>query len=111
MKLMIGRPVRVVFAVSLMALASFHFASSQAEEAAPLPDYVIEAFGHPPTVPNGPLSADLKAAVRVVFIDSVQQSLWGQEQARALEEIARSGDPRLAWIISAMMRFTWQQSF
>ncbi|MEM6905224.1 MAG: DUF3179 domain-containing (seleno)protein [Pseudomonadota bacterium] len=76
-----------------------------------LPDYVIEQFGAPPEIPTGPLSDNLEAAIRVVFVDSIKQSSWGRDQAIALNEIAQSGDPRLAWIISDMMRFTWQRQF
>jgi len=75
------------------------------------PDYVIEAFGHPPDIPQGPLSDELESAVQIVFVDSLERSAWGPEQSQALETIAQSGDPRLAWIISDMMRFTWRQSF
>lgn len=77
----------------------------QAKEAAPLPDYVIEAFGERPSVPDGPLSADLQAAVRVAFVDSITQTGWGKDQTDALSEIAASKDPRLGWIISDLMRF------
>lgn len=77
----------------------------------PLPAYVIEKFGAPPTIPEGPLPPALEKAVQAVFVDAVQQSLWGDAQAAALDDIAASGDPRLAWIISDRMRFTWQPDF
>ena len=79
---------------------------AQAEEA--LPDYVIEAFGEPPPIPDGPLPDDLAEALRIVFIDSMEQQVWASPQNEALEVIAASGDPRLAWAIADMMRFTWQ---
>ena len=82
---------------------------AQAEEA--LPDYVIEAFGEPPPIPDGPLPDDLAEALRIVFIDSMEQQVWASPQNEALEVIAASGDPRLAWAIADMMRFTWQQQF
>ncbi len=77
-----------------------------AQEADPLPAYVIEQFGEPPLVPRGALSNALQAAVRQAFIDSMERSTWGQEQTTALDDIAQSGDPRLVWIISDMMRFS-----
>ena len=49
--------------------------------------------------------------MRVVFVDSLAQSVWGADQAAALDEIVQSGDPRLVWVISDMMRFTWRQAF
>lgn len=98
----------------LMAFAVSVFGRSgpvQADEVRALPTHVIEEFGHPPAIPEGPLSEELSSAVRVVFIDSVTQSSWGHDQTEALAEIAQSKDPRVVWIISDMMRFTWQREF
>ncbi|MEL6482561.1 MAG: DUF3179 domain-containing (seleno)protein [Pseudomonadota bacterium] len=108
---MTDRFFRACLSAPLAALLLFHAASGYADEREPLPDHVIEAFGQPPAVPTGPLSEPLQEAVRVVFIVSMEQSLWGEDQAEALDVIAQSKDPRLAWIISDMMRFTWRQSF
>ncbi len=77
----------------------------RAQDAASLPDYVIEKFGMPPPIPEGPLSEDLQAAVQVAFVDAVTQSGWGGDQTAALETIVASKDPRLAWLISDLMRF------
>ncbi len=77
----------------------------QAETAEPLPDYVIEQFGTPPAIPDGPLSPAMQFALRVAFVDSVMLSKWDENQEQALIEIAKSGDPRLAWLISDLMRF------
>ncbi len=76
---------------------------AQAEGA--LPDYVIAEFGDPPAVPDGPLSDALRRAIRLAFVESIAQSTWGAEQTAALAEIAASGDPRVAWLVSDMMRF------
>jgi len=89
----------------LVTLSLFKFDALQAQEAAPLPDYVVEQFGEPPAVPEGPLSEALQAAVQVAFVDSMVQSAWGSEQMAALDVIAESKDPRLVWIISDLMRF------
>ncbi|MEO0665204.1 MAG: DUF3179 domain-containing (seleno)protein [Pseudomonadota bacterium] len=77
----------------------------------PLPDHVVAAFGTPPAVPEGPLSPEIEDAVRIVFIDALERSEWGSEQQDALALISASGDPRLAWVIADMMRFTWRLSF
>ena len=77
----------------------------RAQDATSLPDYVIEKFGTPPPIPEGPLSEDLQAAVQVAFVDAVTQSGWGGDQTAALETIVASKDPRLAWLISDLMRF------
>jgi len=78
----------------------------EAREAAPLPDYVLEQFGAPPAVPDGPLSEELETAIQVAFVDVVSQSTWGPDQNLAMERIAQSKDPRIAWIVSDMLRFT-----
>ncbi|MEO1200044.1 MAG: DUF3179 domain-containing (seleno)protein [Pseudomonadota bacterium] len=87
------------------ALSLFSSDDVRAQDTDPLPDYVIEKFGNPPQVPEGALSEELQAAIRVAFVDSVTQSTWGSEQTEALGVIAESKDPRLAWIISDLLRF------
>ncbi|MBO9451762.1 DUF3179 domain-containing protein [Tropicibacter sp. R16_0] len=85
--------------------------SADTQQASQLPAYVIEEFGHPPVVPTGSLSRELKRAVRTALVDSLKQSVWGPDQQEALVTIAQSKDPRIAWAISDMMRFSWRQSF
>ena len=101
----IGSQFRIFSVASLITLSLFGFEPLRAEEAPVLPDYVIEQFGNPPAVPEGPLSQALQSAVQVAFIGSMEQSTWGRDQTIALEEISESKDPRLAWIISDLMRF------
>ena len=102
----IGFPSRIAVAASLMAaLFLFTVDHLRAQDAAELPAYVIEQFGEPPPVPEGPLSEALQAAVQVAFIDSATQSTWGEDQSIALGIIAESQDPRIVWIISDLMRF------
>ncbi|MEM6727094.1 MAG: DUF3179 domain-containing (seleno)protein [Pseudomonadota bacterium] len=86
-------------------------APSANAQASDLPDYVIAEYGTPPPIPEGPLSQDLQNAIRVVFVDSLANSAWGRDQSIALTELVDSGDPRLAWIIADMMRFTWRLEF
>ena len=80
-------------------------------KAGELPAYVIEKFGKPPAIPDGPYSKDLAAAVKTTFIDSTTQSQWDRDQTLALGEIAESKDPRIVWLIADMLRFTSGQSF
>jgi len=98
-----------------MALGLTAQTTAQSQPANPLPDYVTAQFGTPPDIPDGPLSPALQAAVQTAFIDSVTQQTWGEAQQDALSQIAQSGDPRLAWLISDMLRFVssqgLQQSF
>lgn len=90
--------------ISSASLAA-SLAASKTDSAVTLPDYVIEKFGPRPSVPTGPLSAELQAAVQIAFIDSAKQTSWGPDQVIALNEIAAANDPRLAWIISDLLRF------
>jgi len=102
----IGSRSRLVMTAALVAVLSlFGSRDLEARDVAPLPDYVIETFGDRPSIPDGPLSADLNSAVRVAFVDSIAQSAWGKDQTDALNEIVTSKDPRLGWIISDLMRF------
>ena len=96
---------RSLLAATMILLVGLWMHPVSAQEAAPLPDYVIEKFGNPPTVPQGPLSESLKASIDTAFVDSVTQSTWGSDQILALNEIVESKDPRIVWIISDLMRF------
>ena len=100
-----GSPSRIFFIVSLAVLSLFWPDALRAEKAAALPDYVIKEFGKPPAVPEGPLSAALQSAVQVAFINSMQKNTWGRDQVLALDETAGAKDPRIAWIITDLMRF------
>ena len=48
-------------------------------------DYAVEQFGPAPMVPDAPLAPDLAAAVKVAFVDSVEQSRWDEDQVAALD--------------------------
>ncbi|WP_434051171.1 MAG: DUF3179 domain-containing (seleno)protein [Roseibium sp.] len=102
----IATQTRVALAASFMAVCLSWSGVSHAEETSALPAYVIDQYGEPPEIPDGPLSDSLKAAVDAAFVDSITQSAWGRDQTLALTEVADSKDPRLVWIISDLMRFT-----
>ncbi|MEM6637446.1 MAG: DUF3179 domain-containing (seleno)protein [Pseudomonadota bacterium] len=95
----------VVFGAVFAAFALLAAQTLTVQEAAAQTDYAVDQFGNPPNIPDGPLSADLQRAVQTAFVDSVTQSTWGRDQQLALQEIAMSGDPRLVWVISDLMRF------
>ncbi len=102
----LARTVFVTFAL-FFALISFNAAKAQTSNS--VPDYILKEFGHPPSVPEGPLSDAMKFALRVAFVDSVMLSTWDENQNLALAEIAKSEDPRLTWLISDLMRFVPSQ--
>ena len=101
------RRVAMPIALAMLSLMAVATRSVLADDATPtaLPDHVIERFGTPPSIPEGPLSADVQTAMRVTFIDSVTASTWGDDQNAALTTLIESKDPRIAWPISDMMRF------
>ena len=101
----IGSSSRNIFTAALIAISLIWAGSVQAQQAAPLPDYVVDQFGNPPEIPTGPLSKEVKAAVQTAFVDSVKNSTWTRDQSEALLIVGESKDPRLAWIISDLMRF------
>ncbi|WP_146347965.1 DUF3179 domain-containing (seleno)protein [Phaeobacter marinintestinus] len=96
---------RRVLVASLVIISIGLVSAARAQDARALPDYVIAEFGSPPPVPQGPLSDGLQSAVQAAFVDGMADRSWGDEQTRALRSIAESGDPRLAWPISDLMRF------
>ena len=71
---------------------------------ASLPRGSVRDFGAAPSVPDGPLNEQLTEAVGTVFIDGILIG-WGSDQDEALDVIADSKDPRLAWIITDLLRF------
>ena len=82
-----------------------------AQEPPAVPDYVVAQYGAPPVVPEGPISAAMVQAMDTLMIDAQNQSVWQPTERETFEAIAASGDPRLAWILSDMMRFSWKPEF
>ena len=102
---------RILLVIALIAACLSWSAAVRAETTNPLQDYVIEQFGAPPAVPEGPLSAELQAAIQIAFVDSLAHSAWGEDQMNALDVVVQSNDPRLAWMISDLMRFVSDRGF
>ncbi|MEM6888108.1 MAG: DUF3179 domain-containing (seleno)protein [Pseudomonadota bacterium] len=100
---------RNLVAVLIVLLSIIYSGLLHAQTAQSLPGYVVEEFGQPPAVPDGPLTPEMRFALRVAFVDSMVISTWDENQSLALEKISASKDPRLAWIISDLMRFVPSQ--
>ncbi|WP_150525090.1 DUF3179 domain-containing (seleno)protein [Roseibium sediminis] len=96
----------LVSACAAVVLATLPYTPALAKELPPLTEYVLKTFGKRPTIPAGPLSRDLHSAVETAFVDSITKGSWGPEQSEALEKISVSGDPRIVWVISDLMRFS-----
>lgn len=69
-----------------------------------LPAHVIARFGTPPDVPTGPLNDAVEAALDAAFGVNLKTGKWGPDQTAAVATINESGDARLAWLISDLMR-------
>ena len=99
---LLGHPI----CVGLVLLCSIGLAGQAAAQSADdVPEYILDAFGAPPAVPSGALSPDVEEAAQTVFVDTMTQGAWGRDQGTGLKTIAESGDPRLAWPVSDLMRF------
>ena len=70
-----------------------------------LPRGSVRDFGAAPALPKGALNSELKAALDTVFIDGLSAG-WGDEQEQAIKVINESNDPRLAWIVTDLLRFS-----
>jgi len=96
---------RIFLAASLMTLSVAWSDGATADQNPPLPAYVVEQFGTPPAIPDSAFTDEVKTAVKVAFVESMQQGTWGPDQTVALETISKSKDPRIAWLISDLLRF------
>ncbi len=63
-------------------------------------------FGQAPNVPTGPLAPEVSDAIETAFGPRVRTSEWDEAQLDALLVIGESGDVRVAWILSDLIRFT-----
>ena len=63
-------------------------------------------FGQAPDVPTGPLAPEVSVAIETAFGPRVRTSEWDEAQLDALLVIGESGDVRVAWILSDLIRFT-----
>ena len=62
-------------------------------------------FATAPPIASGPLSAEVAEAVDTVFGEKLRSGFGQPEQIEALWRLGHSGDVRLAWMISDLMRF------
>ena len=82
-----------------------------AQEQAPLPGHVIEEFGPRPSIPGGPLPATVYKALGEVLSIAVDQAAWNPADTASFDVLSKTRDPRLVWILTDMLRFTWRPEF
>ncbi len=98
---------RNLVAAAISALVILTGPTAQAQTA-DLPDYVIAEFGTPPAIPSGALDADVLAAVNRLVRISLDQNSWNPSDRGDFVTLMASGDPRVVWILTDMLRFTWR---
>ncbi|MCF2872986.1 DUF3179 domain-containing protein [Octadecabacter sp. G9-8] len=101
------RPIIAAVFTLIMAVC----ASASAAQTADLPDYVIDEFGAPPAIPDGALSDDLQTAIDRLVRISLDQNSWDIGDTGDLATITDAKDPRVAWLLADMLRFTWRPEF
>lgn len=97
--------LKKVFTATSFLVFTFWVSALQAQDQEPLKDYVVEQFGESPEIPSEPVSDEVSSAIDIAFVQSMDNGSWGRDEGLALDTVAESGDPRLAWIVSDMMRF------
>ncbi len=74
-----------------------------------LPRGEVQDFGPAPVVVDAELSNEVADAVRVLFDDDLE-GLTELDDADAIETLGNSGDVRLAWVLSDMLRLANDQN-
>lgn len=110
MKISIPPRVRALVVACISSIAILGGTVATAQQA-PLSDFVIAEFGTPPAIPNGPLADDVQRALNRVLRISFDQNRWSATDIADLDLIAASGDPRVAWTLTDILRFIWNPEF
>ncbi len=76
-----------------------------------LPDYVVEAFGLPPDIPDEAPPNAVIEAMGTLVAQALNQSTWDATKTEALDTLIAAKDPRLVWTLTDILRFTWQPAF
>ena len=63
-------------------------------------------FGPAPEVPEGDVSPEVAEALALVTSSDVDESTFTPEQLDAIAFLGESGDPRVAWTLSDILRFS-----
>lgn len=82
------------------ACASTNATGPQTPAAAEVVAGATRDFGPAPTAPDGPLAADLQAAMDQIA-DTIDVTIEGQD----LTTLSAVGDPRVAWFLADLLRF------
>lgn len=89
--------------VCVVALLFFNVVNA-ADPNSSLSAFVIKTYGEPPELVEGALSRESEKALETVFGENLLARRWGPEQSAAINTLGLSKDPRVAWLISDLMR-------
>jgi hypothetical protein len=89
--------------IGLSAILMLGSASATTDSSS-LSAYVIKTYGEPPTLVQGALGEETAKAIDTAFGVNLLSHSWGAEQNAAIITLGNSKDPRVAWLISDMMR-------
>ncbi len=73
---------------------------------ADVPRGEVRDFGPAPEVPEGDYTPEVAEAIDILFGNGVVADIPTDEQNEALEFLGESGDPRVAWILMDLLRFS-----
>ena len=71
-----------------------------------LPVGQVVDFGPAPDVPEGDVSPEVAEALALVTSTDIDEAVFTAEQLAALGVLGESGDPRVAWTLSDILRFS-----
>ena len=75
-----------------------------------LPIGIQRKFGTPPAVPKGALKTKVQKALDAAFGKDFRSPIWDKKRIKALDILASSKDPRVAWVLSDAMRILHQEA-
>ena len=96
------------FLILKILLIALMAPSAHAQNQPELSDYVIQEFGAPPAIPNGALASNIEQALDKLVAHNLDQTTWQSNSSDLIDVLVKAKDPRVAWIIVDMMRFTWR---
>jgi hypothetical protein len=62
-------------------------------------------YGEPPTILEGPLSDQVEVAIDQIFGPTLDDRIFDVDERAALDVLGNSGDVRVAWLLSDLLRF------
>lgn len=69
-----------------------------------LPQGELLDFGEPPTIPEGPLDAATAEAAETLMGDRLTRRIFDERSTEAIDALGASGDPRVAWWLTDLLR-------